>query len=201
MSPFLGSLTAPARALVAALVALLCLAGALTAAGWSLWRAGGNTCEAATQIEQQQGQIDHLRWLGQYADFQAQLAGDYILRRGQAEQVYRTLYSEVPRVVTHYIPVPGAPIQPVPACVFTHGFVGVWNRALTADRDVPTAESGAAQAAAAQRAVEAEALHDAGIRQADVLDNHIANSQVSTAVRLQCEQLIEFHTRGPEAPR
>lgn len=204
MIPFLGPLAAPTRAIVAGFIAVLCLVGALIAAGWFLWRAGGDNCKAATQIEQQQGQIEHLEWLGEYADFNAQLAGDYILRRGQAELVYRTLYSEVPRVVTHYIPAPGAALQPLPACVFTHGFVGVWNRALEAGRDVPSAKPGVAEATARPGTTASEdsaALYDAGITQKEVLENHLANSEVSTAMRLQCERLIEFHTRGPEAPR
>ncbi|MGQ0530004.1 MAG: hypothetical protein ACT4PG_09365 [Panacagrimonas sp.] len=181
----------------------LCLA-IVAAAAWTVHFDGRKDCESTTQIQQQQDQIEHLQWLGEVADFNAQLAGDYILRRGQAALVYRTLYQEVPHVVTVYKPGPDAPVQPLPACVFTRGFVGVWNRALQADLATTEASPGAAQATTGPSAAEGEdsaALFDAGITQEEILENHLANSEVSTAMRLQCERLIEFHTRGPEAPR
>ena len=164
---------------------LACLGGSYYA-GWSVR-------DSHARADAAKAETAKLSALLQDADYNAKLAGDYVLRRAATEFRVITLKEKVPHVVTHYIPSPGAAPVPAPQCVFTNGYVGLWNDALVqlpagtlarpSDRDTAGSE---------------EELFDSGISQADVLNNHIDNAAIAAQVRNQCEGLLAAARRYQE---
>lgn len=137
--------------------------------------------------ERAQGDLQALVGL---MDINARAAGDYVLRRASSQARIESLRPEVPRVTSSYKPTPTEPAQPLPRCVFTRGFVRVWDAALQSSTAAPAAAGpAAAQTVAAAGAADPADLLDAGIDQADVLDNHVDNAAVAAEVRDQCEAL------------
>jgi hypothetical protein len=180
--------------------ALICIALFLfVAPSCTAYHFGKSQAKSACSLEEASEQVERLRTALVRADYNAQVAGDYVLRRASTTLVYRTIREEVPRVVTRYVRVPGAAPEPVPPCVFTHGFVRLWNEALQGHaRPSPGDAARAAPAvprAGAPQAAEAD-LYDSGLSQADVLDNMLANAEVARAVRDQCEAIKAF-AEGP----
>jgi hypothetical protein len=152
-----------------------------------MYYAGWNARDRIVEIEAKEAQLVDLRVLLADADYNARLVGDYVLRRAETTVEYRTIRERIPHVTTHFISAPGPPdappvLEPLPRCVFTDGFVSVWNDALLDD-------SGRAAAAAAG-AEAAESLLDSGVTQQQILTNHVDNAEIDTAVRQQCTALI-----------
>lgn len=98
------------------------------------------------------------------------------------------LKRSIPRVTSQYRPAPGAPLQPVPQCVFTHGFVGVYNAAIGA-ADLPAADTAAGAADAANPA----AALDAGLQQADILAHITDYGQRCRDIASQLNRLLDWH--------
>ena len=101
----------------------------------------------------------------------------------QADQLKRTIN----RVTSQYRPQPDAPLQPVPDCVFTGGFVRVWNGAIGAG---PLSAAGPASGAA-DAADPAEAT-DSGVRQSDVLAHVVDYGQRCRDVESQLNHMIDW---------
>lgn len=183
--------------LAAAAIAAVVLVGAVVGPFWLAYHMGWTARDAQAQRETKDTRIASLEQLLAFGDQVNGIVGDYVLRRGQSEIVYRTLKQEVPRVVTVYRTAPDAAPQPLPQCLFTRGFVRVWDAALMPG----AAESagGTDQAAEhADSAVEDDLVAE-GVDQLAVLANHVANAELTRSDRLQCEAAIEFLKTLPGA--
>lgn len=110
----------------------------------------------------------------------------------EADQLKR----RIDRVTSQYRPAPGAPLQPAPRCVFTNGFVGVWNGAIGAGT-VPAADSAAGAVDAADPA---EAL-DSGVQQADVLAHITDYGKRCRDVESQLNRVIDWLQGGNDGLR
>ena len=163
----------------AAIVLVLC--------GGSAW-VGYSYRADADQAAQEKAELVHAQQLAALQAKGEALQSKFDSARAQTVVEYRDVIKEVPRVTTVYRSAPGAAAQPLPACVFTRGFVSVWNRAL--DPGVPAAAAGAAAPAADTNA--ADDL-DSGATRGDVLRNHVDNAASCTAVRQQLNALIDWH--------
>lgn len=120
-----------------------------------------------------------------------QLGAQLLQERSQHAQDTQQLKRRIDRVTSQYRPAPNAPLQPVPRCVFTHGFVGVWNGAIGA-AGVPAADHSAGAAAAAGPD---EAL-DSGVRQSDILAHHADYGQRCRDIESQLNRVIDLLEGG-----
>ncbi|ABO60669.1 MULTISPECIES: hypothetical protein [pseudomallei group] len=117
----------------------------------------------------------------------AALAGDLFAEKARHALEVDELKRRIPSVTSQYRPAPDAPLQDLPRCVFTAGFVGVWNAAAGAD-GVPA--TGAAAGVAAPAGTD-DAL-DSGVRQDDILAHHIDASRRSRDIESQLNKLIDY---------
>lgn len=104
------------------------------------------------------------------------------------------LNGEIQRVTTLYRRSLDAPPEPLPAAVFTTGFVRVWNEALN-PAAMRAGEPASGAAAPAGRAGAADDL-DSRITPADLLTNQVRNSEKHATCRAQLTRLIEYYTHG-----
>lgn len=154
-----------------------------------------------TNQAQRIASLQTLLSIGHRADV---VVGDYILRRGTTALVYRTLREEVRHVVTLYRPAPAVAAVPQPACLFTRGFVRVWDDALSASHDaagLPADPDRAADAAAAAAAPGDDEAAP-GVDRAALLDNHLANAESATDARNKLDAINEWDraTFGARTP-
>ena len=182
-SYLISKLGKPLGYAVMVLTPVLLIFGSLAGMYYMGWSARGHVLE----IEKKDAQIVELRLQLVDADANARLVGDYVLRRAATTVEYRTIRERIPHVTTHFISAPGPPdaplaLEPLPRCVFTDGFVSVWNDALLDD-------SGRAAATATGQEA-AEGFLDSGVTQQQLLTNHVENAEIDTAVRQQCTALI-----------
>ncbi|WJN78731.1 hypothetical protein [Burkholderia anthina] len=117
----------------------------------------------------------------------AALAGDLFAEKARHALESDELKRRIASVTSQYRPAPDAPLQDLPRCVFTAGFVGVWNAAAGAD-GVPASD---ATAGAAAPAGANDAL-DSGVRQDDILAHHIDASRRSRDIESQLNKLIDY---------
>ncbi|AAS47863.1 hypothetical protein [Burkholderia cenocepacia] len=117
----------------------------------------------------------------------AALAGDLFAEKARHALESDELKRRIASVTSQYRPAPDAPLQDLPRCVFTAGFVRVWNAAAGAD-GVP-ATSAAAGAVAPARADDAL---DSGVRQDDILAHHVDASRRSRDIESQLNKLIDY---------
>ncbi|MFC7419362.1 hypothetical protein ACFQNF_05665 [Iodobacter arcticus] len=120
------------------------------------------------------------------------LASELDQTRAQLNEARVQLSRSVSRVTTIYKASPNAAPQPLPAAVFTTGFVRVWNSALampaTSDQQTTTNIADAASACDS-----ADCLLASSITQADILTNHIDNALRCQSIEAQLNQLINWH--------
>ncbi|OIN43349.1 hypothetical protein [Pseudomonas costantinii] len=107
------------------------------------------------------------------------------------------LQGEIARVTTLYRRTLKDEPEALPVGVFTTGFVRVWNEALN-----PAAVAVSATSQSTGRAADslgstgvADQL-DSGVTQADILKNHVRNSEGYASCRVQLKSLIEWYTHG-----
>lgn len=126
---------------------------------WMTWRAGYQASEAKHAHAAAAAQMANLQWLLSGAERNAQLAGDYYLRRAETSVRYDTLIRRIHDVTTVYREAAAAPAQPLPVCMFTRGFVRVWDSASAGADAVPgtagSVPAAAPTAAAAERDADA----------------------------------------------
>jgi hypothetical protein len=120
----------------------------------------------------------------------AQLVAKNIELRKHTEQ----LNGEIARVTTLYRRALDTPPEPLPAVVFTTGFVRVWNSAISPDAVLPGKSTGDVVASAGGAGA-ADQLAS-GITQRDLLTNHVRNSEKYASCRAQLKSLIEWNTHG-----
>ncbi|WP_052190896.1 hypothetical protein [Chitinibacter sp. ZOR0017] len=104
------------------------------------------------------------------------------------------LARKVPHVTTVYRSAPDAAPQPLPACVFTTGFVREWNSALGLPEAGSTAEGADQQTSKTEST---DGLDASTVTQADILSNHIDNAIRCRAIENQLTGLIDWHRSQP----
>ena len=97
------------------------------------------------------------------------------------------LKKEIDRVTSQYRAKPGAPLQPAPRCVFTNGFVGVYNRAIGA-----TSVSADQSASGADAASDTAEAVDSGVSQQDLLAHAVDNGRRCQDLASQLNRLIDY---------
>ncbi|UKD14892.1 hypothetical protein L3V59_18185 [Burkholderia aenigmatica] len=117
----------------------------------------------------------------------AVLAGDLFAEKARHALESDELKRRISSVTSQYRPAPDAPLQDLPRCVFTVGFVGVWNAAAGADGvSAPGVAAGAAAPAGTDDAL------DSGVRQDDILAHHVDASRRSRDIESQLNKLIDY---------
>ncbi|WP_374980234.1 hypothetical protein PSGK_31810 [Pseudomonas solani] len=121
---------------------------------------------------------------------QTQRADQAAARLADQQRQYRQntdrLTGEIARVNDLYRAALNAPPEPLPPCVFTRGFVRVWDEATGA---AMPAHSGGAAATSADAGA-ADQL-DAGIGRADLLRHHIRYAEQCRTTAAQLDALID----------
>ena len=126
-----------------------------------------------------------------------QLAARLDAERSTHAQEINQLKGTIARVTAQYRPAPDAPLQPLPHCVFTNGFVGVWNAAIGASSGASVPAAGGAVATADQ--ADAGETLDSGIEQTDILGNIADFGLRCRDIESQLNSLIDWHIKR-EAP-
>ncbi|MCY1406805.1 hypothetical protein D3C76_513930 [compost metagenome] len=117
------------------------------------------------------------------------LAGQLAEQQRQNRETTDRLKGEITRVTTLYRKALDAPPEPLPTCVFTRGFVRVYDAAN--GLDLPTASHTGGAATQAESAAAAEQL-DSGIDQQQLLDTHIRNAEQCRNTAAQLNRLIDL---------
>jgi hypothetical protein len=193
-----------ANALAPYIISLVVFLAGAAVGGASAWDWANSRADkeiASLKATHQQAMIDGLRDAELMRDG-AQLRGDALAiqlanTRNDLAELNRQLSRNVPRVTTIYRPAPNAAPQPLPACLFTTGFVRNWNAALgvsglqaaqtTSDFTDPASQSGATDG------IDGTDLNPADINQADLLTNHIDNATRCQGIEKQLNLLIDWH--------
>jgi hypothetical protein len=136
-----------------------------------------STEQAAKALQAEQQRADALA---------AQLAEQQREHRTTRDQ----LQKEVTRVSTLYRKALDAAPEPVPACVFTRGWVRLYDRATGAELPAAPADPAGAAAPAAEAAA-AEQL-DSGVSQAGLLAHHIDYAEQCRNSAAQLDRLIDL---------
>ncbi|MGE7356051.1 DNA-packaging protein [Pseudomonas qingdaonensis] len=128
-----------------------------------------------------------------------QLAADLGAKKDELRAVTDKLSGEVQRVTTLYRSALDAQLEPLPPAAFTAGFVRVWNSALfgtTSPTAVPSSgtATGRADAPSAGAGTADDLIVD--ITRADLLNNHVRNSERFAACRAQLHNMIEWNTKN-----
>lgn len=150
--------------------------------------------ERATLAEEQAKEERRLRslWLDEQtrADGLAQqLANEQRAFRHETDR----LKKEIQHVTSQWRPHPQAALEPLPRCVFTHGFVRLYNDAIgAAVHPATVTKGGATETAAATDAL------DSGIDQASLLDHHIQYGERCRAIETQLNLLIDVYTKAEQ---
>jgi len=124
-----------------------------------------------------------------------------VLRANQAEQALldtrqqlaqqsQHLKEQIDAVTQIYRIAPGAAPQALPQCVFTRGFVRLWNAAAGADDGRGAVSSGASVSGAAAATDPADAF-DSGVSQADVLDWFTDYATRTRGLETQLNQVLD----------
>lgn len=199
-SPFIAALAIVAVAYLGLKVSLAQLAAIKAAsyqAGYAKAQAEhANALSAALVTQQQTLQAEFTRQLNTANAANAAISAE------KAELVERAnaLREEIDYVTTYYRAGRTAEPEPLPACIFTTGFVGVYNRAIGAEPSTatPMPAAGTAQrtAAAASTAAtigsSADALQPSGIGQANILQHLTGYGARCLAIEAQLNGLIDY---------
>lgn len=107
------------------------------------------------------------------------------------------LSKEIANVTTNYRRALDAQLEPLPAAVFTNGFVRVWNSALgITSATTMQASTGTSGIAAPAGGTGTTDSLDSGLTQAALLFNHTRNGERAAACRAQLNHLIDWNTHG-----
>lgn len=117
-----------------------------------------------------------------------QLAAELAAQQRQHRHTTDRLTGEIARVNDLYREALDAPPKPLPACVFTRGFVRVWDTASGA-RVLETDDTGRAAA----QGTEARAVEqlDSGLGQAQLLEHHVRYAEQCRNTAAQLDLLID----------
>lgn len=118
------------------------------------------------------------------------LAADLAEQQRQHRKTTDYLTGEIARVADLYREALDAPPKPLPACVFTAGWVRVYDEAIGARAAVPAAADSGRAAAQGAEARAAEQL-DSGLSQAALLGHHIRYAEQCRNTAAQLDALID----------
>lgn len=118
------------------------------------------------------------------------LASDLAEQQRQNRKTTDYLTGEIARVADLYREALDAPPKPLPACVFTAGWVRVYDEAIGARAAVPAAADSGRAAAQGAEARAAEQL-DSGLSQAALLGHHIQYAEQCRNTAAQLDALID----------
>ncbi len=127
-----------------------------------------------------------------------QLATQLATEKATFRKITDRLNGEITRVTTLYRRTLESPPEPLPAGVFTVGFVRVWNNAngiSTSMSAQQTQQAPSGTAASGGGAGAADSL-DSGVTQPLVLANQIRNGELHSSCRAQLNRLIEWNLNG-----
>ncbi|AZE10193.1 putative lipoprotein [Pseudomonas chlororaphis subsp. aureofaciens] len=120
-----------------------------------------------------------------------QLASQLADARDNLRKTTDKLTGEITHVTKLYRRAIDAQPEPLPACVFTTGFVRVWNAANGVSTAMPAQNTTSGTAAPSNGAGAADEL-DSGIGQGQVLFNQIRNGEQYGACRAQLNRMIDW---------
>lgn len=123
------------------------------------------------------------------------LASDLAEQQRQHRKKTDYLTGEIARVADLYREALDAPPKPLPACVFTAGWVRIYDEATGARAAVPGATDSGRAAAQSPEAIAAEQL-DSGISQAALLGHHIQYAEQCRNTAAQLDALIDAVVGG-----
>lgn len=173
--------------------ALIAVAGLAYAVGWQrgqTWEEAICTQAAAELLADQEQQLR--------TEYERQLAEAHDAVRGlRAEkasisQRASELEQEIDRVTSHYREQPQAPAQPLPDCRFTHGFVGLYNAAITPAVQVPRSDLATGADGKAGTAATVDPLGLSPVRQPDILHHITGYGARCQAIEAQLSSLIDY---------
>ena len=129
----------------------------------------------------------------------AQLAAELGAKKDELRAVTDKLKGDVERVTTLYRRALGAQLEPLPPADFTAGFVRVWNSALFGTASAIAVSSATAATSGVDAAGTGAGATDdliAGITRADLLTNHVRNSEGYAVCRAQLNKLIKWNANN-----
>lgn len=140
------------------------------------------------------------------AEFNRQLgqANKAVTALRQANQAIakreQQLRQEINHVTTHYRDTPAARPEPLPECIFTTGFVGLYNQAISPAKPGAAAVPATAPAAGANRtpgtapaaAAGVDPLKPSAITQRDILAHITAYGSRCQTIETQLNQLLDY---------
>jgi hypothetical protein len=155
---------------------------------------------AATELAAQRLAAEQTRTAALLRERQLAERGDALAARLAAQQLADAdltaqLKRSLDRVTTVYHPAPDAPLQPLPRCVFTRGFVGVLNTAIGAE-PMPAAD----HAGTADAETDTANSTDSGVSQTDLLDHLTDYGQRCQRLEHQLDALIDWLHPDKETP-
>lgn len=136
-----------------------------------------NAKDAAKRLQDEQSRND-------------KLATELADKQRNYHQTTDRLTGEIARVNDLYRKALNAEPEPVPTCVFTAGFVRVWDEATGAAIPVPAAADTGRAAAQSTETRAAEQL-DSGISQREVLAHHVRYAEQCRSTSAQLDALID----------
>lgn len=182
------------------IAALIVALGLLYALGY---KHGHDT--AADEYNRQQAAVTAQREQALRAEYERQIAvSDETVRQLRAEkaaiaQRARQLEEEIAHVTTEYRPAPDAAPEPRPACVFTHGFVGLYNRAISPAVPAAGAATGTDGTTGTAGAAAPDPLGISPIRQPDILHHITGYGSRCQQIEAQLNALIDHLNRIQES--
>ena len=124
-----------------------------------------------------------------------QLASQLADTKDELRKKTENLTGEIARVTTLYRRALNAQPEPLPAAVFTNGFVRVWNAANGISTAMPTTNNASGIATPSSDAGAADDL-DSRVGQAQVLTNQVRNAELHSTCRAQLNNLIDWTNDG-----
>lgn len=190
-----------ALAIIAAAVAVVAIAQlGLNAIKQTSYDAGYSAAEAANATATSNALAEQQRQL--QAEFKRQLntanSAVTALRTANRDIAQRELLlrQEIDYVTTHYRQSPAAAPELLPACIFTNGFVSVYNGAIsdgsTTTATVPAADPAAGANTTASAATTADALQPSDIKQRDILHHITGYGSRCQSIEAQLNQLLDY---------
>lgn len=173
--------------------ALIAVAGLAYAVGWQrgqTWEEAICTQAAAELLANQEQQLrtEYERQLAEAHDAVRSLR----VEKASITQRASELEQEIDRVTSHYREQPQAPAQPLPDCRFTHGFVGLYNAAITQAMQVPRSDPATGANGKTGTAATADPLRLSPIRQPDILRHITGYGARCQAIEAQLSSLIDY---------
>lgn len=127
-----------------------------------------------------------------------QIASQLVDAKESFRKTTDRLNGEIARVTTLYRRTLESPPEPLPAGVFTVGFVRVWNKANGISTSMPaqqTQQASSGTATPPDGTGAADSL-DSGVTQPLVLANQIRNGELHSSCRAQLNRLIDWTLNG-----